>query len=166
VVLHSDGEAWSYGCCIAAVSIDADTGELRTEKLAWVDDAGLIINPLLAEGQLRGGLAQGIGQALMEAIIYDENGQLLTGSFMDYAIPRADDIPDVAIEKMSTPAVTNPLGAKGVGESGTIAVPPALLNAALDALAPRGVRHLEMPLTRETLWRAMNGSTDSTGEKT
>jgi carbon-monoxide dehydrogenase large subunit len=120
-----------------------------------VDDAGTIVNPLLAEGQLHGSLAQGYGQALMERIVYDESGQLVTGTLMDYALPHADDMPAVTIEKMHTPSPRNPLGAKGLGEAGCIAIPPAVVNAAVDALAPFGVSHLDMPLTPERLWTAM-----------
>jgi carbon-monoxide dehydrogenase large subunit len=152
-----EGEAWSYGAVAALVSIERETGRLVVESLVWVDDAGTIINPLLAEGQLHGALAQGLGQALMEQIVYDERGQLLTGTLMDYAVPRADDVPAVTIEKMHTPSPRNPLGAKGLGEAGCIAIPPALVNAAVDALAPFGVSHLDMPLTPEKLWRAMRG---------
>jgi hypothetical protein len=124
----------------------------------WVDDAGRVISPQLAEGQLLGGLAQGIGQALMERIVYDELGQLLTGSLMDYALPRAGDIPAVELESLATPASANILGAKGVGEAGTIGVPAAILNAAIDALAPLGVTELDFPLTAERLWRTIHAS--------
>lgn len=148
------GEAWSAGCCLAALSIDADTGEIRIERFAWADDAGRIVNPLLAHGQLWGGFAQGLGQALMERLVHDAEGQLLTGSFMDYAVPRAADVPPVAFATLETASRANSLGAKGVGESGAIGVPAALLNAALDALAPRGVRQIDFPLTAESLWRA------------
>jgi carbon-monoxide dehydrogenase large subunit len=152
-----EGEVWSFGAVVAAVAIDRETGRLAIESLLWVDDAGTIVNPLLAEGQLHGGLAQGVGQAVLERIVYDERGQLLTATLMDYAIARADDVPPVGIEKMHTPSPRNPLGAKGLGEAGCIAIPPALVNAAVDALAPIGVAHLDMPLTPEKLWRAMNG---------
>jgi carbon-monoxide dehydrogenase large subunit len=150
-----EAETWSSGAVVAAVSIERDTGRLVIESLVWVDDAGTIINPLLAEGQLHGGLAQGYGQTLMEQIVYDERGQLLTGTLMDYAVPRADDVPAVTIEKMHTPSTRNPLGAKGLGEAGCIAIPPAIVNAVVDALAPFGVPHVDMPLTAEKLWRAM-----------
>jgi carbon-monoxide dehydrogenase large subunit len=150
-----DGEVWSSGAVVAVVSMERDTGRLSIESLVWVDDAGTIVNPLLAEGQLHGGLAQGFGQALMERIVYDERGQLLTATLMDYAVPRADEVPAVAIEKMHTPSPRNPLGAKGLGEAGCIAIPPAVVNAAVDALAPFGVTHLDMPLTSETLWSVM-----------
>jgi carbon-monoxide dehydrogenase large subunit len=150
-----DGEAWSCGAAVAVVSIERETGRPAIESLLWVDDAGVIVNPLLAEGQLHGGLAQGLGQALMERIVYDERGQLLTATLMDYAIPRADDVTPVTIEKMHTPSPRNPLGAKGLGEAGCIAIPPAVANAVVDALAPFGVTHVDMPLAPEKLWRAM-----------
>ena len=153
---QAEAEVWSYGAVVCLVSIARDTGRLTIEKLVWVDDAGTIINPLLAEGQLLGSLAQGLGQALLEAIVYDGDGQLLTSTLMDYAIPRAEDIPALTIEKMHTPSPRNPLGAKGLGEAGCIAIPPALVNAAVDALAPHGVTHVDMPLTPEKLWSALN----------
>jgi aerobic carbon-monoxide dehydrogenase large subunit len=152
---QAEAECWSFGAVVALVSIERDTGRLAIESLVWVDDAGTIINPLLAEGQLHGSLAQGLGQVMMEQIVYDPRGQLITGTLMDYAIPRADDMPGVVIEKMHTPSPRNPLGAKGLGEAGCIAIPPAIVNAAVDALAPFGVSHVDMPLTPEKLWRAM-----------
>jgi aerobic carbon-monoxide dehydrogenase large subunit len=163
VVFAAPGETWSSGCCFAAVAIDGDTGELRIERLVWGDDAGVIVNPLLAEGQLIGGMAQGFGQAVMERIVYDESGQLLTGSLMDYALPRAADMPEVVTLNSVTPATVNPLGAKGVGEAGCIGIPAAIVNAAVDALAPLGVRHLDMPLTSDKLWRIIQGA--ARGEK-
>jgi carbon-monoxide dehydrogenase large subunit len=152
-----DGEAWSFGAVVCALRIEAETGLLHLEKLVWVDDAGTIINPLLAEGQLHGALAQGLGQTLMEAIVYDRDGQCLTTTLMDYAIPRAADVPAVQIEKMHTASPRNPLGAKGLGEAGCIAMPPAVVNAAVDALAPLGVTHLDMPLTAPRLRAALAG---------
>ena len=116
----------------------------------------LFRSPLLAEGQLHGSLAQGLGQALQERIVYDAAGQLLTGTLMDYALPHADQVPPVTIEKMHTPSPRNPLGAKGLGEAGCIAIPPAVVNAAVDALSPFGVTHLDMPLTSERLWSAIH----------
>jgi len=160
IVYEAAGEAWSSGCCIAIVAIDRDTGALTVESIFWVDDAGTVINPMLVEGQLRGGLAQGVGEALMERIVYDARGQLLTGSLMDYTVPRARDIPPTVLASRSSPSPANLLGAKGVGEAGCIGIPAAIVNAAVDALAPFGVRHLDMPLTAEKLWRAM-----SSGEK-
>ena len=148
-------EVWTFGAIVCAVRIEAETGRPVIERLVWVDDAGTIINPLLAEGQLHGSLAQGLGQALLEAIVYDSDGQLLTGTLMDYAIPRADEVPPVLIEKTCTPSPRNPLGAKGVGEAGCIGIPPAVVNAAVDALAPLGITHLDMPLTPARLWAAL-----------
>jgi carbon-monoxide dehydrogenase large subunit len=157
-IYRAPGEAWSYGCVMVRLAIDGETGKPAIERLVWVDDAGRVISPQLAEGQLVGGLAQGIGQALMERIVYDEHGQLLTGSLMDYALPRAADMPVVELESLTIPATANILGAKGVGEAGTIGVPAALLNAAIDALAPLGVTDLDFPLTAERLWRTIHAS--------
>ena len=148
-------EVWTFGAIVCAVRIEAETGRLVVERLVWVDDAGTVINPLLAEGQLHGSLAQGLGQALLEAIVYDGDGQLLTGTLMDYAIPRADEVPHVLIEKTCTPSPRNPLGAKGVGEAGCIGIPPAIVNATVDALSPLGITHLDMPLTPARLWAAL-----------
>jgi aerobic carbon-monoxide dehydrogenase large subunit len=150
-----EGEVWSSGAVVCAVRIEPETGTLRIERLVWVDDAGTIINPLLAEGQLHGALAQGLGQALLEAIVYDGDGQCLTTTLMDYAIARADDVPPVQIEKMHTASPRNPLGAKGLGEAGCIGIPPAVVNATVDALAPFGVTHLDMPLTPARLRAAL-----------
>ncbi len=150
-----DTEVWTFGAIVCAIRIEAETGRLAVERLVWVDDAGTVINPLLAEGQLHGSLAQGLGQALMEEIVYDADGQLVTGSLMDYAIPRAEDVPHVMIEKTCTPSPRNPLGAKGVGEAGCIGMPPAIVNAAVDALSPLGITHLDMPLSPARLWTAL-----------
>jgi carbon-monoxide dehydrogenase large subunit len=155
---QAEGEVWSFGAVVCAVAIERETGRLGIERLVWVDDAGTIVNPLLAEGQLHGSLAQGLGQALLERIVYDEAGQFLTGTLMDYPLPHADEVPAVTIEKMHTPSPRNPLGAKGLGEAGCIAIPPAVVNAAVDALAPFGVTHVDMPLTPERLWAAMRGA--------
>jgi carbon-monoxide dehydrogenase large subunit len=113
-----------------------------------------VINPMLVEGQVRGGIAQGLGQALLEEAVYDDTGQLVSGTFMDYAMPRASDIPNVELFRTETPTDVNPLGVKGVGEAGTIAASAALVNAVVDALRPFGVRHLDMPLKPEKVWRA------------
>jgi carbon-monoxide dehydrogenase large subunit len=124
-------------------------------KYIAVDDCGKQVNPLLVEGQVQGGIAQSIGAALMEKTVYDENGQLLTGEFMDYAIPRATDIPDFVLGSTETPSPSNPLGVKGVGEAGTIGATPAIANAVIDALSPFGIRHLDLPFTPERVWRAI-----------
>jgi carbon-monoxide dehydrogenase large subunit len=131
---------------------------LKIEQMVWADDAGNILNPTLAYDQLIGGAAQGLGQALMEALRYDEHGQLITGSLMDYAIPRAQDMPNIDIYSLHTASTTNPLGAKGVGEAGCIGVPAALMNAVHDALFThlgQEPPELNFPLTSETIWRAM-----------
>ncbi len=148
-------EVWTFGAVVCMIHIEAETGRLVIERLVWVDDAGTVINPLLAEGQLHGSLAQGLGQTLLERIVYDGEGQLLSGTLMDYAIPRADEVPPVQIEKTCTPSPLNPLGAKGVGEAGCIGIPPAVVNAAVDALASFGVTHLDMPLTPAEVWQAL-----------
>ncbi|MBM3518553.1 MAG: xanthine dehydrogenase family protein molybdopterin-binding subunit, partial [Alphaproteobacteria bacterium] len=155
-IYEAAGETWSFGSCLAVLRIDADTGEPALEQLVLADDAGRIVDPEGAEGQLQGGIAQGLGQALLERIAYDESGQLLTGSFLDYAMPRAADFPAPELMHTETPTSLNELGAKGLGETGCIAVPPAIVNAALDALSGDGVTHLDMPLTAPALWRAMD----------
>ncbi len=152
------GEAWSYGCVIARMAVDRDTGRPTIEQITWADDAGNIVHPELAKGQLIGGMAQGLGQAMLERLVYDGAGQLVTGSLMDYAAPRADDMPSALdIHSFATPSPHNLLGAKGVGEAGCIGVPAALMNAARDALAPLGECALQFPLTSEQFWRAMSG---------
>lgn len=155
-VYEAGGEPWSFGSCLAVLTIDAETGEPALERLVLADDAGRVIDPAGAEGQLRGGIAQGLGQALLERLAYDEAGQLVTGSFLDYAMPRAADFPAPELLHTETPTPLNVLGAKGLGETGSIAVPPAVVNAALDALSGLGVAHLDMPLTAATLWHAMD----------
>ncbi|HYM22711.1 MAG TPA: xanthine dehydrogenase family protein molybdopterin-binding subunit [Vicinamibacterales bacterium] len=144
-----------FGAHIAAVEIDRDTGQVAIKKYIAVDDCGPQINPLLVEGQVQGGIAQAIGQALFEQTIYDEHGQLLTGEFMDYPMPRASDIPEFTLGSTVTPSPVNPLGVKGVGEAGTIGATPAIANAVLDALEPLGIVHLDLPLTPERVWKAI-----------
>ena len=139
--------------------MDRDTGEPRLLRMVAVDDAGNLINPLIVEGQIHGGLAQGIGQALVEEVVYDADGQPLTGSLMDYAIPRASDFPRFELGSTVTPTPVNPLGAKGVGEAGTIGSTPCIVAAAVDALSGFGVRHIDMLLRPEKLWRIIHGGT-------
>ena len=153
---------YPFGAHICSVEVDRDTGQVAITKYVAVDDCGPQINPLLVEGQVQGGIAQSIGQALFEQTIYDENGQLLTGEFMDYAMPRAGDIPEYILGSTVTPTPVNPLGVKGVGEAGTIGATPAIANAVLDALQPLGVVHLDLPLTPERVWRAINSRTAAT----
>ncbi len=146
---------------LAVVSIDRDTGEITLEKYVGVDDVGKVINPLIVDGQLVGGVAQGVGQALWEHGMYGEDGQLLTGSMMDYAMPRADRFPTIETGRIETPSPTNPLGVKGAGEMGTIAGTVTVANAVMDALAPLGVDHVEMPFTPEKIWRTIQSHSDS-----
>jgi len=146
------------GVHIAYVEVDPDTGMVEILDYIAVDDAGTIINPLLATGQIHGGVVQGIGQALYEEVCYDrDSGQLLTGSLLDYGIPRADTVPTITVDFSPVPSTTNPLGVKGVGEGGTVAGTPTVMNAILDALAPLGVTDLAMPATPERIWRAIRG---------
>lgn len=152
---ENEGQAWGYGAYLVALEVDRDTGAVHIEQATCFDDAGHLINPAFVEGQIRGGFAQGLGEALMEAVIHDPDGQLLTGSLMDYALPRAVDLPPIAIHKTEHPSSMNALGAKGVGEAGTIGAPAAILNAVLDALQPLGVDHIDMPLTPCKIWTAM-----------
>ena len=141
---------------LAVVMVDPDTGVVTLRDLYAADDCGVIINPMIVEGQVHGSLAQGIGQALKEHIVYDrESGQLLTASFMDYGIPRARDLPSFKTTFIETPAPSNPLGVKGGSESGTIGAPAAIGNAVIDALWHLGVRDITLPITSETVWRAM-----------
>jgi aerobic carbon-monoxide dehydrogenase large subunit len=149
---EAPGEVWSSGAFVVAVRVERETGVIVVERIVWVDDAGTIVNPLLADGQLEGSLAQAWGQIVMEAITFDADGHLLTGTLMDYAIPRADEVPVAEILHVHTASPYNPLGAKGLGEAGTIGLPPAVVNAVVDALSPLGVRHLDMPLTPARIW--------------
>ena len=152
----SDVPSFPNGCHICELEIDPDTGEVALDRYTVVDDIGTVINPLLAKGQIQGGVAQGAGQALIEDIVYDrDSGQLLTGTLLDYGVPRADILPAISIDFSPVPSTTNPLGVKGVGEGGTVASTPTVMNAILDALAPLGVTDLPMPATPERIWRAI-----------
>ena len=139
------------------LEIDRKTGEPTLLKLVAVDDAGNLINPLIVEGQIHGGLAQGIGQAMIEEVVYDDSGQLVTGTFMDYAIPRAIDFPRFQLEASVTTTPVNPFGAKGVGEAGTLGSTPCIVAAAVDALSAFNVKHIDMMLRPEKLWRIIQG---------
>jgi len=153
----ADVPSFPNGCHICEVEIDPDTGAVALERYAVVDDIGTVINPLLAQGQVHGGIAQGAGQALMEDVVHDrDSGQLLSGTLMDYAVPRADNVPNIAVDFSPIPCKTNPIGVKGAGEGGTIAATPAVMNAILDALAPLGVETIAMPATPERVWRAIH----------
>jgi len=144
------------GCHVAEVEIDADTGAATLVHYTAVDDCGRVLDPTIVEGQIHGGVAQGIGQALTEATVYDASGQLLSGTFMDYALPRAGDMPPMTVDHHAVPCRTNPLGVKGTGEAGTTAAPPAVVNAVANALPPSAAQHLDMPLTAEKIWRVLN----------
>lgn len=144
-----------FGTHVAVVEVDPETGSVAIRRYLAVDDVGRVINPLLLDGQVHGGVAQGIAQSLYEEVVYDENGQLLTGSLMDYAVPKAAQVPSIETATTETLTPVNPLGAKGVGEAPSIASPPAIVNAVMDALAPFGIRHLDMPLRPEKIWRAV-----------
>ncbi len=146
-----------FGTHICVVEVEPQTGRVEIKKYISVDDCGKVINPLLVDGQIQGGIVQGMGQALFEEVIYDENGQLLTGSLMDYALPRAADLPRLNLTRTETPTPVNPLGIKGIGEAGTIGSTPAVVNAVVDALAPFGVTHIDMPLTPQKIWSLCEG---------
>ena len=147
---------WPFGTHVAVVEVDPDTGEVKLLRYIGVDDVGNVINPMIVDGMVHGGVTQGIGQALQEEAIYDNNGQLLTGSMMDYAVPTAEDLPSFELDRTVTPSTTNPLGVKGAGEAGTIASAPAVINAVVDALSPFGVRHIDMPAKPEKVWGLIN----------
>jgi carbon-monoxide dehydrogenase large subunit len=133
--------------------VDRDTGQIVIRRYVAVDDCGKIINPLIVDGQVHGGVAQGLGQALWEEAVYGDNGQLITGELTDYALPKAHLMPWIESSHTETPSPVNPLGVKGVGEAGTIGCSPAVVNSVVDALAPLGVRHIDMPLTPEKIWQ-------------
>jgi carbon-monoxide dehydrogenase large subunit len=155
---------YPFGCHISMLEIDRETGEPTLLRLVAVDDAGNLINPLIVEGQIHGGLAQGVGQAMIEEAVYSDDGQLLTGSFMDYAMPRATDFPRFEMVSTVTPTPVNPLGAKGVGEAGTLGSTPCIVNAAVDALSDFGVKHVDMMLRPEKLWRLIHGPRPGAGQ--
>jgi carbon-monoxide dehydrogenase large subunit len=142
-----------FGTHVCVVEVEPETGNVEIKKYVAVDDCGKVINPLLVDGQVQGGIAQGLGQALYEEVVYDKNGQLLTGSLMDYALPRAANLPRFQLARTETPTPVNPLGVKGIGEAGTIGSTPAAVGAVVDALAPFGVTHIDMPLTPQKIWR-------------
>ena len=155
-VFEPEDQTFPNGCHVCEIEIDPDTGTLTVERYTVVDDVGTVINELTLEGQVHGGVVQGIGQAVLEHMIYDQDtGQVQSGSFMDYAMPRASDVCPIEVESSPGPTATNPLGVKGAGEAGTVGALPGIMNAAVDALAPLGITHIEMPLTSEKLWRTI-----------
>jgi len=146
---------YPFGAHVAVIELDSETGRVRVRDFVSVDDCGVRINPLIVAGQVHGGLAQGIAQALLEELVYGEDGQLVTGTLMDYAVPHADDLPAFTTDATVTPTPHNPMGAKGIGEAATIGSTPAIVNAVVDALRRFGVRHVDMPLRPERIWLAM-----------
>jgi carbon-monoxide dehydrogenase large subunit len=148
-------QTFPYGAHVAVVEVSLETGQVRVLDLVAVDDCGAVLNPMIVEGQMHGSLTQGLGQALFEEVRYDESGQPLTATLMDYLAPRAADLPEPVMDRFVSPAPSNPLGVKGSGEAGCIGAPPAVLNAVLDALAPYGVRDLQLPLRPERVWSAI-----------
>lgn len=161
---EQDDQTFSFGCHVAVVEVDVETGEARLVRHIAVDDCGTVLNPMLVEGQIHGGVAQGVAQALYEEFVYDAEGNPLTGSLIDYTIPTIGEIPQIETVQMETPTPLNPLGAKGVGESGTIGSTPAVQNAVIDAVSHLGVRHIDMPMHPMRVWeaiRAAQGSSDS-----
>jgi carbon-monoxide dehydrogenase large subunit len=161
-----DPENWTYpgGCHLCELEIDPEIGAVELLRIIAVDDVGTVINPMIVEGQIQGGLAQAIGQALFENCVYDsQTGQLLTGSFMDYAMPRASDLPSLEVGTHETRCMHNPLGSKGCAEIGSVGLPPAIINAILDALRPLGVTHIDMPATSEKIWQAIRAAGSGSG---
>jgi len=158
---YNDSDVFTFpnGCHTAEVEIDPETGAVTLERYLAIDDYGRLINPMLTKGQVQGGVAQGIGQALLEHTVYDrQSGQLLSGSFADYALPRADDLPPLDISLAELPTAVNPLGVKGAGQAGCMAAPQTIVNAILDALAPLGITHIDMPATPERVWHAIRSA--------
>jgi carbon-monoxide dehydrogenase large subunit len=153
--------SFPHGTHLCAAEVDTETGAVRLRSYVCVDDVGVVVNPLLVEGQVHGGLAQGIAQALFEEAVHDETGTLITGTLADYLIPSAADLPSFTTDRTETPATSNPLGVKGVGEAGTIASTPAVVNAVIDAVRHLGVRDIEMPCTPRRVWNALRGVADT-----
>src|SRR5258708_26347619 len=158
VFYEPTGLSTSNGAHAAVVEVDVDTGEVKILDYVGIDDVGNLIKPLLCEGQVHGGVAQGIGQALYEGADYDQSGQLVSGSLLDYVMPKADQIPRMRVGFEVTPSPTNPLGVKGLGEAGCVAAPPAIVGAVCDALSPLCVTHIDMPLTPPKVWRAIRAA--------
>jgi aerobic carbon-monoxide dehydrogenase large subunit len=151
-----------FGTHVCVVEVDVETGEVKILRYIAVDDCGRAINPRLVDGQVQGGVAQGVGQALLEGAAYSADGQPLAASFLTYAMPTSTDLPMLEMDRTETPTPVNPLGAKGVGEAGTVGAPPAVVNAVVDALAPLGVTHIDMPLWPEKVWRAIQEARNRT----
>jgi len=152
-------DTWPNGCHVCEVEVDPETGAVALARYLVVDDVGTVINPMTLKGQVHGGVAQGVGQALMEQVVYDpQSGQLLSASFMEYAMPRADDFCDMVIESSPVPTKLNPMGAKGAGEAGTVGALPVVMAAVVNALEPLGVRELDMPASADRVWEAIQAA--------
>jgi carbon-monoxide dehydrogenase large subunit len=155
-------ETWPFGTHLAVVRVDRDTGDVQVQKIVAVDDCGKMVNPMIVEAQVQGGIAQALGQCLWENVAFDDSGQVLSGSLGDYAVPRAEDMPPIVVDHTTTPSPLNPLGVKGVGEAGTNGLPPAIANAVRDALAPLGVGRLDTPFTAAKVWQAIQQAASGT----
>jgi carbon-monoxide dehydrogenase large subunit len=162
-VFTAPGATFPFGAHVAVAEVDAETGKAVLRRVVTVDDAGTVMNPLLAEGQRHGGIAQGAAQALLEEVVYDAEGNPLTSSFADYAIVTATEVPTFELADMETPTTYNPLGAKGIGEAGTIGSTPAVQNAIIDAVAHLGVRHIDMPASPQRVWQALRAASGPGG---
>jgi carbon-monoxide dehydrogenase large subunit len=161
---HPGPNTFPNGCFVVEVEVDPETGIIRVDRLCAVDDTGTVVNPLTLEGQLHGSVAHGLGEALLERVVYEPGtGQLLTGSFMDYAMPRADEMPDIVSEFAPVPTATNLLGTKGGSEAGNVGAPAAIINAVIDALSPWGIRDLPLPARAEDVWRAIRAAGEPKG---
>jgi carbon-monoxide dehydrogenase large subunit len=163
-VFSAPGATFPFGAHVAVVEVDIETGQVRLQRMITVDDAGRVLNPLLAEGQRHGGIAQGAAQALLEEVVYDEDGNPLTASFADYPILSVTEVPQFELVAMETPTSYNPLGAKGIGEAGSIGATPAVQNAVIDALAHLGVRHIDPPTAPMRVWRAIRAAQESSAD--
>jgi carbon-monoxide dehydrogenase large subunit len=161
-VFDSGAPSFPFGAHVAVVEVDVESGKAVVDKIVTIDDAGPILNPLLAEGQRHGGIAQGISQALLEEVVYDADGNPLTATFADYGFPSAAELPSFTLLDMATPTHLNPLGAKGIGEAGTIGATPAVQSAVVDAVSHLGVRHIDMPTTPVRVWEAINAASGGT----
>jgi carbon-monoxide dehydrogenase large subunit len=158
VLFKGDRPTFPFGAHVSVAEVDTETGKVRLVRHVTVDDAGIVVNPVLAEGQRHGGIAQGAAQALLEEVVYDADGNPLTGTLADYAAITATELPSFELVQMETPTDLNPLGAKGIGEAGTIGSTPAVQNAVVDAVAHLGVRHIDMPTTPERVWTAISNA--------
>ena len=163
-VFSAPGPTFPFGAHVAVVEVDTATGKVTLRQVITVDDAGTVVNPLLAEGQRHGGIAQGAAQAFLEEVVYDADGNLLTATFADYPFLSATEVPSFELADMATPTPYNPLGAKGIGEAGTIGATPAVQSAVVDAVSHLGVRHIDMPTSPQRVWRAMQAAQEDAGE--